>query len=130
MRLLGFIPLSLLGPEANVGNSLFVSFGSAAAAAAARQQQLKQQLQQQLQQQRQQQQQEQKQQQQQTNVETRNALSYFEESKRLLSALILAMDKKQVAAVVSFVPRRGAPVMLGALLPQVNSTKSTTGGPP
>ncbi|KAL8439047.1 hypothetical protein Efla_007702 [Eimeria flavescens] len=101
MRLLGFLPLSRLSLDETTAASLFVASASHALADRARRRQLR------------------DRERGAGDLETRDARHYYAEASRMLSSLILAMDRKQVAAVVSFVPRRGAAVCLAALLPQL-----------
>ncbi|KAL8445158.1 hypothetical protein Emed_005853 [Eimeria media] len=106
IRLLGFKPLSSLSLTQTTAASLFVTSAAYALADRARRRQLR-------------------------NrergggvggapLETRDARLYYAEANRMLSSLILAADRKQVAAVVCFIPRRGASVALAALTPQNN----------
>ncbi|XP_026192753.1 uncharacterized protein LOC113147205 [Cyclospora cayetanensis] len=117
MRLLGFVPRGLISPELNVAAPVFVTAASHILAEAARRRQLRLR-------------------QQQAEAadggggshrgggstakatETRDARAYYREADRVTSSLIIAMDSQDVAAVVALVPRKGAPFMLGALLPQ------------
>ncbi|KAL8443129.1 hypothetical protein Emag_006079 [Eimeria magna] len=104
LRLLGFKPLSSLSLTQTTAASLFVTSAAYALADRARRRQLR-------------------------NrergggvgapLETRDARLYYAEANRMLSSLILAADRKQVAAVVCFIPRRGASVALAALTPQL-----------
>ncbi|KAL8270045.1 hypothetical protein Esti_006037 [Eimeria stiedai] len=104
LRLLGFKPLSSLSLTQSTAASLFVTSAAHALADRARRRQLR-------------------------NrerggggqapLETRDARMYYSEANRLLSSLILAADRRQVAAVVCFIPRRGASVALAALTPQL-----------